>query len=507
MNAADPSRPCPRPNILHLFTDQQRFDTIAALGNPIIRTPHMDRLVREGTAFERAYSPSPECVPARCAMITGRYPGRTGCHSNGQGMGPDNMPTLMSRLAAAGYRTHGVGKCHFTPNCLALRGFHSRRSQEEIPESRESDDYARWLMEKGWGAVLEPHGVRGDMYYVPQPSAMPEAYHPTRWVGDESVAFLDEAAGRPGDAEPWYLYASFVHPHPPFAPPIPWHKLYRAPQMPLPDLPAGYDDALAYINRFQNRYKYRDRGLDLNLIRCIRAYYYACISFIDAQVGRILHKLELTGQLDNTLVLLAADHGEYLGDYGCFGKRGIHEVSSRVPLLARWPGGAHAGTRCSRPASLVDLAPTFMHAAGIECEADAFDGVSLRTLLETGRGNGEAGGDRVYSQYNHGPNGLYMAVDKRWKYGYSAPDGKEFLFDLAEDPREHINLASRHPGHPALAPMRTACLQWAAAQGQAAAALDGDQWRQYPHRSLPDDPDAFLLSQDPPWWDKKLPEW
>lgn len=483
-----------RPNILHLFTDQQRFDTIAALGNPIIRTPHLDRLVREGTVFQRAYSPSPECVPARCSMITGAYPGRTGCYSNEQAMVSEELPTLMSRLTDAGYRTHGVGKCHFTPNSHALRGFETRQIQEEMPLVREKDDYARWLVEKGWGEVLEPHGVRGEMYYIPQPSVLPEACHPSRWVGDQALDFLDEGSDRP-----WYLFASFIQPHPPFSPPSPWHKLYRASQMPLPDIPENRDNLLAFINHFQNRYKYRDRGMDENLIRCLRAYYYACISFIDVQVGRILARLEETGALDDTLILFSSDHGEYLGDFGCFGKRGIHDVSSRIPMVVRWPGGAHAGARCERPVSLVDLAPTFLEAAGIPYGSDEFDGVSLRSIW-----SGEVDRPVVFSQYQHGASGLYMAVNERWKYGYSAADGQDYLFDLDSNPREHVNLAAMAPYHAVLTHMRSTCMDWIVSQGQTDA-LNGDNWRAYPKQTMPEDPDEGLIFQDPPWWDGKLP--
>lgn len=303
-----------RPNILHILTDQQRFDTLAAHGNPVIRTPNLDRLVREGVSFQRAYTPSPECVPARASMITGHYPGRTGCYSNGQPMPSEDEPSFMSRLTEAGYRTHGVGKCHFTPDPYAMRGFQSRDTQEELPKERMRDDYSRHLVEAGYERVLEPHGVRGEMYYVPQVNLLPEEEHPTHWVADRSLDFI---RAQESSEQPWYLYTSFIHPHPPFAPPGPWHKYYRGPEMPLPNIPGNLDELLCYVNHSQNRVKYRDQGLDMNLIRQMRAYYFACIEFIDTQIGRILDELEATGQLDNTLIYFGADHGEYLGDYGC----------------------------------------------------------------------------------------------------------------------------------------------------------------------------------------------
>lgn len=487
-------------NILHLFTDQQRFDTVAAHNNPYIKTPNLDRLVREGVSFQRAYSPNPECVPARSCMITGHYPGRTGCFSNAEAMPPETEGSFMQRLTDAGYQTHGIGKCHFTPDRHALRGFQSRETQEEIPQARDEDDYARQLVEKGYDWVMEPHGIRGEMYYIPQPNILPEKDHPTNWIGDRSVAFIND---HKDSEQPWYLYSSFVHPHPPFAPPSLWHKLYRGPDMPLPEIPNNLEDILFFINKVQNRYKYRDYGgPDLNLIRQLRAFYYACISFIDKQVGRILDSLEATGQLENTLILFSADHGEYLGDYNCFGKRGMHDASARIPMIMRWPDGSFAGSKPDIPVSLVDLAPTFCEVAGIDYGTTDFDGVSLRKVA-----SGESDRSMVFSQYNRAENGLYMAVENNWKYIYSAPDRKEYLFNLKDDPKEHSNLADNVADHPELERLREACMNWLTSF-ESTEALDAERnWKAYPIPKLPNDPDEGLLFQDPRWWDGKLPKW
>ncbi len=489
-----------RPNILHLFTDQQRFDTIAAHNNPYIKTPNLDRLVREGVSFQRAYTPAPECVPARGCMITGHYPGRTGCYSNAEAMPPESEGSFMQRLSAAGYRTHGIGKCHFTRETHALRGFQTRESQEELPALREEDDYARQLVEKGYGGVLEPHGVRGEMYYVPQVNLLPESEHPTHWIGERSVAFIE---GQAEASEPWYLYGGFIHPHPPFAPPVLWHKLYRGPDMPLPEIPENLDELLCYINKVQNRNKYRDfGGPDMNLIRQMRAYYYACISFIDKQVGRILDALERTGQLDNTLILFAADHGEYLGDYNCFGKRGMHNASAQVPMIVRWPDASFAGARPNAPVSLVDLAPTFLQAAGVEFTEGEYDGLSLRDVAD-----GTASRDCVFAQYRQKENALYMVVEQDWKYIFSAPDQKEFLFNMASDPKEHTNLSGNtaHCGH--LERLRHKCQEWVLGTGQTEVLDEEGRWTAYPIKTLPQNPNALLNYQDPRWWDGTLPSW
>lgn len=485
-----------RPNILHIFTDQQRFDTIHALGNPLIQTPHLDRLCREGTAFTSACTPAAECVPARACMITGLYADKTGCGSNADKMPPEDHPTLMSLLAEAGYRTHGVGKCHFTPDPWALRGFQSRDTSEEIAGDPAGDDYLKFVTQQGYGHVIEPHGVRGEMYYIPQPSQLPAEAHHTQWVGNRSLAFLKSRRRSP---QPWYLYAGFIHPHPPFAPPSPWHKLYRAPEMPLPYLPENAAELTCFINRFQNRYKYRDRGLDLNLIRGIRAYYYACISFIDHQVGRILAALEEAGALDNTLIVFTADHGELLGDFGCFGKRSFHDACLRIPMVVRLPGYFKKGGRCTAPASLVDLLPTLLRAAGATVPSGV-DGVDLAALAR-----GRIRRDAIHFHYARGADAIVGAVGARWKYAWSAPDRREFLFARREYPEQRNHaLAKAFPRDAAA--LRRRVLERASQHDISRTGLSAKGgWKKGAVRTMPADPDVGLLYQDPPHAAPRLP--
>jgi arylsulfatase len=420
-----------QPNILLFFTDMQRHDTIHALGNESIRTPNLDRLLHEGTAFTNCYSPSPVCIPARYAMHYGVHPFRSGLAENVR-MPDDNGRSLPAALAGLGYHSAAIGKCHFTPDKAAMRGFAERLIQEECSSSPQADDYCRWLAERG-ADHDEPHGTRGEMYYVPQVSLHPAAEHPSQWVGERSIDFIRQRRAK-GAEQPWFLFSSFIHPHPPFAPPKPWHKLYRAPDMPLPEVPADADSLLVWVNHFQNRYKYRDLGIDQQLLRQMKAYYYATISFVDLQIGRVLAELEEQGELDNTLVLFASDHGEYLGDYDCFGKRGMHDASAKVPLLVRYPRLFAAEQRCSTASSLVDIFPTLINAAGGICASRELDGCDLASIAA-----GKCPRRFVFSQYNNGKNALYMIADERYKYIWSAADQREFLFDRLVDPLEQRN--------------------------------------------------------------------
>jgi len=458
-------------NVLLIFCDQLRADVIGALGNPVIHTPNLDRLCAEGTAFTSAYSPCPVCVPARCCMHYGQYPQHTGCYTNGYPMPEDGRGSFMNALNDADYFTQGIGKCHFRPDPHAMRGFQARLRQEELVSTVEEDDYLKDLQANGYGYICDPHGVRSEMYYIPQVSQLPAEHHPTQWIGDRTVEFIER---RGEEKQGWFCFSSYIHPHPPFTPPNPWHKLYRAPLMPLPNVPQDSPDLLTWINRHQNCYKYRAQGSDRNLVRSLKAYYYAAVSFIDYQVGRTLAALERTGQIDNTLILFTADHGELLGDYNCFGKRSMHDAAARVPLIARLPGRFEASGTCDRPVSLVDVAPTILAATGAQMPPDQLDGFDLAEVTA-----GKVDRDMVFSQFGQRGHAMYMALNARWKYFYS--------FRVSEQKQ-----------------MRRALMDFLAGVGETAA-LDGENWKAYPKLKVPANPDSGLLVQDQPWADTSIP--
>ena len=471
-----------RPNILLLFTDQQRWDTIAALGNPFIQTPALDSLAREGTAYTSTYCPSPVCIASRCSLILGQWAHRTGCVAN-MPM-PQDRTSLMERLAAAGYQTHGVGKMHFAPDSRKLWGFESRDYSEE-GAMREGDDYCEFLRANGFDHIIEPLGVRSEWYYIPQPSQLPERLHQSTWVADRALDFL----GRRDPSRPFFLWASFTKPHPPFESPVPWHRLYKPVEMPFPHMPPGYETLLTFWNRVQNRYKYRDQGFDGVLVRLIRAAYYAAISFVDYNVGRILNFLREADIIDETLIIFTSDHGELLGDFGSYGKRCMLDPAARIPLLVRYPERFDAGAVCERPASSVDILPTVLRVAGVEVPEDA-DGVDLSELAA-----GDAARDGVFSQFQAGPLGCYGLIADEYKYVYSAPDGREWLFRRVPGRLEERSLAGNPAYGDVLAEMRGRLIARLRADGHDEP-LDGDRWRQFPRREVPPDPDAWQLFQE-----------
>jgi arylsulfatase A-like enzyme len=469
-------------NILLLFTDQQRFDTIAALSGGIIKTPAMDRLAAEGTAFTRAYTPSPVCVSGRCSMVTGQPAHITRCTDN-VAM-PQNLPSFMEHLRDAGYQTHGAGKMHFTPDHLRMWGFESRDIAEEV--KHDGNDYYAYLQQNGYGHILEDGGLRSEYYYIPQPSQLPARHHQSSWVADRSIDFLKTR----DTSRPFFLWSSWVKPHPPFESPTPWGKLYRPEETGYPYTPENSEELLCIWNRIQNRYKWRDNGWDGNLMRTMRAAYMACISFVDYNIGRVFQTLEESGDLDNTLIILTSDHGELLGDYGSVGKRTMLDPSVRVPLLVRWPKHFKAAAQCDTPVSLLDIWPTILSAAGVSADSYGTD------LVEIAEGKNK---DRaVISQFQQKNLGLYMLATRELKYVYSVYDRKEWLFDISGDPMniDGPEVSADPVFFPNLGKMRTKLFQTLEKDG-ATDAVDSKGWKEYPQPDFGlDDPDTGLIYQD-----------
>ncbi len=485
-----------RPNVLILFTDQQRADTVRAHGNPHIQTPTMDRLAHEGTSFSSAYCATPVCIASRCSMILSQWAHQTGCTTNSAM--PQERTSFMEIFQDAGYQTRGVGKMHFAPDSRTLWGFDARDYSEE-GGFRADDDYCRFVHDNGYDHVREMMGTRSEYYYIPQPSMLPPRLHNTTWVADRSLDFL-----RSRDTDrPFLLWSSFIKPHPPFETPTPWHRLYKPIDMPLPHMPADYEALQTYWNRRQNRYKYRDQGFDWNLLRTMRAAYNACVSHVDYHAGRILSYLEETGQLENTIVLWTSDHGEMLGDFGCFGKRSIFDAAARIPMIVRYPERFEAGAVCTTPCSNVDVAPTLLEAAGLNT-IDQHEGVDLAGLA---RGD-DPGRPGVLVQYSQRESGLYGLVTDELKYVYSAADDQEWLFRRWPGEPEERSIAGNqaYVGHTAA--MRETLTDWLRRDNYTEV-LDAEGWRVYPPEDRPTvdtNPDHGLLYQEGADWAPMFPE-
>lgn len=416
-----------RPNILLLFTDQQRYDALACMGNPCIATPNLDRLASQGCLYRFGHTPNPVCIPARHCLLTGQ---RSVVHRYFQNQGhhlDPAIPTLPRILADAGYHTEAIGKMHFVP-AREHHGFLRMQLMEETPRHRQDDDYLTYLKNVGYGHIRHGHGVRHLLYHQPQQSIVPEQHHGTHWVADRTIEFLRENRNRS-----WFCWSSWIAPHPPLNATPRWAEYYRNKPVPAPNRIEGekIPQFLAHANWFADMHKATPQRLQ----RSTQAYY-AQVSFVDEQVGRVLAELENLGLADNTLVLFTSDHGEMLGDHWGWQKQCAYEPVVRVPFLMRFPGRVPAGSVSDDFIDLIDILPTFADAAGAALPGTwGFPGDSLRNP------RGHRDRSCQFTECHEGKARWISVRDHRYKYTYWFHNGYEELRDLQSDPNELHNLA------------------------------------------------------------------
>ena len=421
-----------RPNILLITTDQQRFDTIGALGNGFIHTPHLDWLVDEGITFTKAYADAPICMPSRATIMTGKSGAALGLTTNSGSVTPlSEHPTLPAVLTAAGYQTRAQGKMHFHP-VRANYGFETM----ELPM-----DYYRERHRLASGTIGLPkeHGVgENEMHAVI--STVHENESLTHWTVSRSVDFLETR----DPTRPFFLWTSFTKPHPPFDPPANYWSLYANRSVPDPvygawssrveEMPQGL---LAPTYHLNNVHRFSPEQL-----ADTRRAYYAAITHIDYTLGLLFARMRELELLENTWIIFTSDHGENLGDHHMGGKSNFTEGSAHIPLIVRPPAGSGsakplAGKRVDTVASLADMMPTILARADIDPGArpdlSGMEGADLLSFVDRPEPNRWVCGESA---------GEFLAViEGRMKYEYMIRGGDELLFDLRTDPWELENLA------------------------------------------------------------------
>ncbi|MBB6634657.1 sulfatase family protein [Cohnella thailandensis] len=474
-----------KPNILLITSDQQHWNTIGAF-QPEISTPNLDRLVREGTTFDRAYCPNPTCTPSRASMITGMYPSQHGAWTLGTKLLEDRH-TVGEDFMAAGYRTALIGKAHFQP----LKSTEAYESVEAYPllqdldywrqfggpfygfdhvelarnhtnEAHVGQHYALWMEEQGcenWrDYFLPPTGTMDPAMTYKWP--IPEKYHYNTWIAERTNSLLEEY--KEAD-EPFFLWSSFFDPHPEYLVPEPWDTMYDPDKLTIPSLVPGEHDRnpphfgltqeenpdFSYlaetgfgIHGYRSHHYY-EYGTKFRLTEDDRkklvAVYYGMISMMDKYIGKILDKLDALGLAENTLVVFTTDHGHFFGQHGLQAKGGFHyEDLIKLPFIVRYPGKVPAGRRSGAIQSLVDLAPTFLSFSGIPIPS-AMTGIDQR---EVWLGEKQHARKHAICEFRHEPTTIHQKtyVDERYKITvyYNQTYGE--LFDLEADPGELRNL-------------------------------------------------------------------
>lgn len=444
-SAAQPG-PVERPNILLFCTDQQRFDTIHALGNVNIRTPNLDRLLSEGAAFTNAYCQTPICTPSRASFMTGCYASSLHVNRNGNAyFPPQHTNKLISRiLSEAGYDCGMVGKFHLSSSYKRVEprlndGYRcfewSHGPRNDWPVERHS--YIRWLRDQG----VDFRTAYGARQFSDRPkefnAGIAAAHHESRWCAEYASAWV-----RGKLTAPWFITVNTYAPHPPFHPPPEFLERMDPSKMPLPLW--GPREQANQARFAQVDFQSKPRDPSTYPSRFMKAAYYAQVEFVDDCFGRVYKALEETGQLDNTLILFTSDHGETMGDHGLMHKGcRFYEGLSHVPFLVSWPKRVRKGLRSNALVELTDIVPTLLEAAGLSLPG-YLHGNSLLPIL-TGQTDGANLRPFVRSEYHDAlelKNATHanMLRNQRYKlvHYHGHPSGE--LYDLEKDPHEFENL-------------------------------------------------------------------
>lgn len=430
-----------RPNVLFLFSDDQRPDTIHALGNPVISTPNLDALVARGTTFTRATCAHPLCVPSRAELLTGATGFRNGVHP------PRNSPdksleTWPEAMKNDGYVTWWVGKWMIsgrpsTRGYQESRGLFSSGRRPEQPQfdykGREVTGYRGWMFQSDDRRLFPDQGIglTGDI---------------SSKFASAAIEFIERKS-----ESPFFLHVNFTAPHDPLLLPPGYEEAYDAAKMPLP-------------KNFQAQHPFDHgnfNGRDERLLPWPRtpqdiksdlAAYYAVISDMDHQIGRILQALEDTGQAKNTIVVFSSDHGLALGSHGLMGKQNMYEHTINVPLILAGPGIPENQTVAAQ-CYLRDLVPTICEMTGVTTPAAA----QARSLVPVLNGSQDEIYPFIVGYYSDSQR---MIRKDRYKYVWYPKVEREQLFDLHNDPFELRNLIDDPARSDVAAGLRNQLVEW-----------------------------------------------
>ncbi|MDE0170092.1 MAG: choline-sulfatase [bacterium] len=428
-----------KPNVLLVMADQLAPHFTGAYEHPLVRTPAMDSLVERGARFDSAYCPSPLCAPSRFAMMTGQPVSAIGAWDNAAEL-PASVPTLAHYLRRAGYRTTLSGKMHFVgPD--QLHGFERRLTTDIYPA-----DFA-------WTPQWQLSGDRIDKWYHGMDSLAEAGRASATYqidydeeVGFAAVRHLYDMA-RDRDDRPFFLVASFIHPHDPYVARPEWWDLYDHDHIDLPDVPP--EDSLdPHTRRIRRGIQVESIGYDEPGCRNARHAYYANTSYFDSWLGALLRTLDETGQLDETVVIVTSDHGDMLGDRGTWFKMSFFERSARVPLIMAGPDIVQRTV--PNACSLLDLLPTLLDAAaGGGVGPELAEPPAGRSLWESAAG-GRDPVDETTCEYMAEMTTQPMFMIRRGRHKYIHCDtDPPLLYDLEADPLERVNLAG-DPDHAGL---------------------------------------------------------
>ena len=463
------------PNVLFLYTDEQRYNTLACYGNEQIQMPNLNRFAETATVFDQAYVTQPVCTPSRSTLLTGLYPHTNGCLHNNIPL-PAHIPCLPEMIQGGDYATGHHGKWHLGDEIFSQHGFDDWVSSEDgyaqyygpgrDREARSS--YHHYLVDQGFTPQDGSAFARGEA------ARLPEAHGKPAFLAREASRFLRENRDRP-----FMLFVNFLEPHMPFYGPR--DGQYDPSQVPLP--PNFYDvPTLAQPAKVLARY-YAHREPGGGALRTeaewrdLIARYWGLCSLVDTHMGTILDTLEELGLAENTIVVYTSDHGDMMGSHQLVAKGVMYQESVRVPLLIRYPG-QRRGHRVTGPISQVDVVPTLLDLMGQAIPAEV-QGQSRRASVE---GEARSLEEDVFIQWrgrdgasalrqmprdlseerlrasNADPVRTIITADG-WRFSCSVL-GEHELYNLRQDPGETVNLAMHAQHRPLMGELRRRIVRW-----------------------------------------------
>lgn len=434
--------PARKPNVLFIVADDLK-PLLGCYGDRVVKSPNIDRLAARGTVFTHAYCMQAVCAPSRNAVLTGLRPESLGIYdmrTNFRQAAPE-VVTLPQFFKQQGWQVAGLGKIFHTGH-----GNHDDPASWSVPGVSPPGEYA--LPQRGVG------GKKGRNWVTS--AAVENADVPDTAYADGKIAdlALERLRGFKQGGKPFFLAVGFLKPHLPFCAPKKYWDMYARKAFKLPARATLPEDTPAFAGHDSPELRAFTDIPDVGPVTADKARelihgYHACVSYVDAQLGRVLAELDRLGLRDNTIILLWGDHGWHLGDHGLWCKQTDFEQATHAPLIVCAPRQANAGTKCGAVVEFVDIYPTLCDLAGLARPA-WLQGYSLTPLLKNPAGTvGPDAAFQVYPRYAKGMGQLLGQAVRtvRWRLvEWQASDGRvaaRELYDYQTDPNETVNLAAK----------------------------------------------------------------
>lgn len=423
------------PNFVVIMSDEHDGGVMGCMGDPVVRTPHLDRLAEQGVLFRSCYTPSPVCGPARLAFTFGQYASRRRIWSNHSIPKSDQIPSLARQLQAVGYRTLLCGKQHYMPG--------RRYGFKELGKNYNHFEKTGWVLRRDPDDESINHELgakRFNEMAISKDSSVlrhdePITQRVTRFIGNQTSS-----------DSPYLLFVGFKAPHfPLIAPKCEYRKVKG--KVPMPVIPQGMMESQP-LNYQHLRRAFGVVNPPSETVRFARELYWALVGWMDHEIGQVIKAVDGSYQRDNTIIIYLSDHGENKGDHGLWWKNCMYEHATRIPLIFRWPKRWNGGQQRLGACSTLDVVQTILALAGAE-SGDNWDGDSMVSWLDDKKNGWK--NQAVSEYYAHNIcSGFSMIRKGPHKYVYHTEINAQYgaekeLYNLKDDPGEFNNLASNNP--------------------------------------------------------------